>query len=86
MILPQPYVPSQWEPSPAIVIRITIRLAALPYEFLAGVRKLIGYWERWPWSLAEEANEPFDILRSRCQEELLAKNFNLRKRKRRSPI
>jgi hypothetical protein len=30
-------------------------------EFLARVRKLIGYWERWPWSLAEEADEPFDI-------------------------
>jgi hypothetical protein len=41
-------------------------------EFLARVRKLGGYWERWPWSLTEEADEPFDILRSRCQEELLA--------------
>ena len=41
-------------------------------EFLARVRKLIGYRERWPWSLAEEADQPFDILRSRRQEELLA--------------
>lgn len=40
-------------------------------EFLARVRKLIGYWERWPWSLAQEADEPFDVLRSRRQEELL---------------
>ena len=34
-------------------------------EFLAGVRKLIGYRERWPWSLTEEADQAFDILRSR---------------------
>jgi hypothetical protein len=40
-------------------------------EFLARVRKLGGYWELWPWSLTEEADEPFDILGSRRQEELL---------------
>ena len=40
--------------------------------FLARVRKLTGYWERLPWSLAEEADQPFDILRSRSEEELFA--------------
>ena len=40
-------------------------------EFLAG-RRLNGYWERQPWSLAEEADQSFDVLRSRRQEELLA--------------
>ena len=40
-------------------------------EFLARVRTLGGYWERWPWFLTEEADEPFDSLRSRRQEELL---------------
>jgi hypothetical protein len=41
-------------------------------EFLARVRKLIGFRERRPWSLTEEADQPFDILRCRRQEELLA--------------
>ena len=31
-------------------------------EFLARVRTLGGYWERWPWSLTEEADEPFDVI------------------------
>ena len=36
------------------------------------VRKLNGCWERRPCSLSEEADEPFDVLRSRRQKELLA--------------
>jgi hypothetical protein len=40
-------------------------------SFLA-VRRLNGYGERWPGFLAEEADEPFDILRSRRQLELIA--------------
>src|ERR1700687_6226136 len=41
-------------------------------EFLTRVRRLIAYRERWSWSLAEEADQSFDILCSRSQEELLA--------------
>jgi hypothetical protein len=41
---------------------------------------------RWGWWLTEEAHQSLDVLRCRCQKELLANDFMRRKRKRRSPI
>jgi hypothetical protein len=43
---------------------------ALEELFLAKYLRHRG--DRWSWRLAEEADEPFDILRGRCHEELLA--------------
>ena len=40
-------------------------------SFFAGFRKLADHWQRRPWSLAEESDQPFDILCSCSQEELL---------------
>ena len=38
--------------------------------------KLSRHGERWPWHLAEEADQPLDVLRSRRQEELLANKLH----------
>ena len=38
--------------------------------------KLSRHGERWPWHLAEEADQPLYVLRSRRQEELLANKLH----------
>jgi hypothetical protein len=41
-------------------------------EELFAKMKLSCCRQRWPWPLAEVANQPFDVLRSSRQKELLA--------------